>query len=96
MKSLTLRLSDELYASLCAESAKLSVNLTTLMRLKLSGAVLTSELPNPSAPAHTPAPAYVPPVAGKQPDAYILDHLFDDEDPPPYDETVGLKLTTDA
>lgn len=38
--------------------------------------------------------------AGSAVDAFLrtqdtLEHLFDDEDPPPYDETVGLKLTTD-
>lgn len=38
--------------------------------------------------------------AGSAVDAFLrtqdtLDHLFDDEDPPPYDETVGLKLTPD-
>ena len=103
MKSTTLRLPDDLHASLCTEAEKHGLSLNVLIRLKLAGArfdnqigvTSTTSTPAPSAPAQTPAPAYVPPVAGKQPDAYILDHLFDDEDPPPYDETAGLKLTTD-
>lgn len=100
MKSTTLRLPDDLHASLCTEAEEHGLSLNVLIRLKLAGARFDNQVgvtttPPAPTPAHTATPAYVPPAAGSQPDAYTLDHLFDDEDPPPYDETVGLKLTTD-